>query len=197
MRQITKYRFATGRQIKILANFSSLNTCDRRLKKLIQAGYIKRKYFLYGMPAMYFTTKSAQRAFNLDYISDNVRVDKITHDISVIDTAIYFIKKKGITETNLITERELKHEAGFCTQKHQPDFIYKKENKKICVEIELTEKNKDTFEKNVKENYLDFDSQYWITDNEKIKRNLEEMQKSYGNIEIIKLKEVQEYVKSL
>lgn len=193
MKIITKYRFMTANQIRILAGFSSLNTCDRRLKKLIETKYIIRKYFLYGMPALYFVSKQAQVFFNLEYITTNVRLNTLEHDIQVINTAIYFIKKMNIQENDIITERELRHEDGFAVPKHKPDFIYAKN----CVEVELSEKSKIAFKKIVQDNYLTYDTQYWITDNPKVKRNLEEMQKSYGNIEIIKLKEVQEYVKSL
>lgn len=41
MQQISKWRFLLGRQIKILAEFPSQRTVDRRIKILKEAGYIK------------------------------------------------------------------------------------------------------------------------------------------------------------
>lgn len=53
MQQISKWRFLLGRQIKILADFPSQRTVDRRIKILKEAGYIKGAYKLYGVPALY------------------------------------------------------------------------------------------------------------------------------------------------
>ena len=196
MKIISKYKFATGKQIKTLADFSSLNTCDRRLRKLIEAGYIQRKYFIYGVPALYFTTKLAQDFFNLEYITSDIRIDKIKHEVNVTNTAIYFINHMKIPDYSLITERELKHEDGFCRQKHRPDFIYNN-NQKVCVEVEMTEKSKERLERNIRDNYLNFDTQYWIVSNEKIKNNIQKLQSRYTNIEIIELETIKKYIKSL
>ncbi len=196
MHEISRWRFCLGRQLKILADFSSQRTCDRRLKKLIDAGYLKRVHLVYGIPGLYFATKKAKDFYNLDCITSTVRLNQLQHDIMVIDTAIYFIGK-GLDEKSIITERELKHEDGFSAPKHRPDFIFTKSDEKCCVEVELTEKSKERLEKNIRDNYLNFDIQYWITGNEKIKRNLEKFQSRYSNIEIIEDKEVTEYVKEL
>lgn len=196
MKEISRWRFCLGRQLKILADFSSQRMCDRRLKKLIDAGYLKRVHLVYGIPGLYFATKKAKDLYKLDCITDTVRINQLQHDIAVIDTAIYFIAK-GIDGNSIITERELKYEDGFSAPKHRPDFIFTKSDEKVCVEIELTEKAKERFEKNVKNNYLNFDIQYWITGTEKIKRNLEKLKSKYNNIEIIDIEEVNGYVKDI
>lgn len=92
MQQISKWRFLLGRQIKILADFPSQRTVDRRIKILKEAGYIKGAYKLYGVPALYFATNKAKNVFNLDFVTTDVKIARIVHDIAVVDTAIYFMK---------------------------------------------------------------------------------------------------------
>ena len=69
----------------------------------------------------------------------------------------------------------------------------------MCIEVELNEKKFSTFENNVKNNYSQYDGQIWIVPEEKNKifENLQEMQKYYSNIELLKLEEVISFVKEL
>lgn len=101
MQQISKWRFLLGRQIKILADFPSQRTVDRRIKILKEAGYIKGAYKLYGVPALYFATNKAKNVFNLDFVTTDVKIARIVHDIAVVDTAIYFMKKLKVVILNL------------------------------------------------------------------------------------------------
>jgi DNA-binding Lrp family transcriptional regulator len=52
MREIDRWRVCLGRHIRELAGFTGERACDRRLRKLIEAGYIERKHILYGVPAI-------------------------------------------------------------------------------------------------------------------------------------------------
>lgn len=198
LNEITKWRFLLSRQIRILCEFQSQRTCDRRLKKLIEAGYIERKKILYGIPSLYFVTDKARKVFGLEYLTKSVRVEQIIHDITVIDTMIYMMHKNQIDKNSIISEREMKNREGFSSAKHLPDFIYKAEGKIYCVEIELSVKGKNTLLKNVRDNYK-YELQKWYVDKSKIKisQYLNEFTKMYDNIEIFGVQEVREYVKTL
>ena len=195
--QITKWRFLLSRQIRILCNFQSVRTVTRRLAILIEAGYLKREYILFGLPPLYFVTPKAKEIFNLDYITSNARVGLINHQINVVDTAIYFLNKLKVE--NLHTERELKYLKGFSIREHCPDFVLSLDNKKIAVEIELTLKNKSTLKKNIESNYNNYNRQIWVIPKKQIRiiNVLEEAQDFYSGIEIIYLEEVQAYIKNL
>ena len=197
--QITKYRFLLSRQIRVLCNFPSVRTVDRRLAILIEAGYIERKYILFGLPPLYFVTSKAKMTFNLDYVTTTARVGLINHQICVVDTAIYFLNK--LKAINLYTERELKYIKGFSLREHFPDFVLSLDNKKIAVEIELTLKNKATLKKNIESNYINdnYDRQIWVIPKKQIRiiNFLEEAQDFYSGVEIIYLEEVQAYIKNL
>lgn len=195
--QITKWRFLLSRQIRVLCNFPSVRTVDRRLAILIEAGYLKREYVLFGLPPLYFVTPKAKEIFNLDYITSNARVGLINHQINVVDTAIYFLNKLKVE--NLHTERELKYLKGFSIREHCPDFVLSLDNKKIAVEIELTLKNKSTLKKNIESNYNNYNRQIWVIPKNQVRiiQVVEEAQDFYSGIEVIELEEVQAYIKKL
>lgn len=58
--EINRWRVITGKQICIVASFSSPRTCDRRLKKLIEAKFLTRQKIIYGIPNIYSLTHWAK-----------------------------------------------------------------------------------------------------------------------------------------
>lgn len=197
--EISRWRFLTSKQIKQLCGFNGQRSCDRRLAKLIEAGYITRKHYIYGVPRLYTVTPKAVRTFSLDYFTPHIRIEQIQHDIATINTSIYLIHGEGIDSASITTERELKHKAGFGnTNTHFPDFIYTKDNKTFCVEIELSAKKLTTLERNMKNNYKAFDFQLWFVPNDrpKVVENVKSIGKKYG-VEIIDLERVNEYVRNI
>jgi len=121
----------------------------------------------------------------------HIHIDQLTHDIAVLDTAIYF-NKLGVSFSEMETEKQLHAKDGFSNRKHRPDFVYTKDAKEICVEVELSLKSKDRFEANIKANFSKYDEQIWIVPDSqsKIARFLEELAPMYTNIKIIELAEV-------
>ncbi|GHU83400.1 hypothetical protein AGMMS50284_6880 [Clostridia bacterium] len=199
LNEITRFHFCLGRQLKILAGFDGSRACDRRLKKLVDAGYIERKYLVFGIPGLYFATPKAKPVFSLEYTTSNVRIEHVVHDIAVIDTAIFFMHSRGVSSNALVTERELKHKEGFGSHPHKPDFVFQYADKTYAVEVELTTKKKEIFENNVRKNYMNYDKQIWIIPENKTKiwQHIEECKKSYSGIETIKLGEVNSFVKEI
>jgi len=197
LEDIERFRFCLSRHIKLLAGFEGQRACDRRLKILIEAGYIDRKKVLYGVPSVYFLTHKGKILIGANKRQDKIRVEKIPHDIAVVETAIYFMLKYKINSDEIVTEKELNSKSGFGERKHSPDFIIEKDNKKYCIEVELSLKAKTRFEKIVENNYLEYDTQFWITAKSgvKIKKLLNEMSEKYTNIKTIELEEVQAFVR--
>ena len=187
---VFKFRFALGRQLKILAGFDGSRAADRRLRALIEAGYLSRKKYLYGIPYLYRLTHKGRILLGVNKREDKIRVDKIAHDIYVLDAVIYFIRKHSISLEKIESEKELHIKDGFGTRKHHPDFVFTLEDKKTAVELELNLKAKQRLEKNVRDNYLNFDNQIWITNNNKVAGQLEKFTDAYSNIEIIRLEEI-------
>jgi len=198
VREVIRWRYLLGRQIRVLTGFSGQRATDRRLKKMIEEQFLVRKHILYGLPSLYLITKKGIDYFNLDLSESKVRLDQIYHDIAVIDTAIYLTKTFSINLDMIKTEKELRHEMGFNPRVHVPDFIYIKDGKQYCIEVELSVKAKDRLDKNIKDNYLKYDEQIWIIPNDKtkIKENVKEAMKKYSNIKIIEMEVINDYVKA-
>lgn len=195
LREINKWRVITGRHICILCGFTGQRACDRRLRKLIGLGVIERKKFLYGVPGIYLLTSSGKVLISVSDKTDNIRVEQITHDIAVLDTAIYFNRKYSVAFSSMITEKQLHKQDGFGIRKHRPDFVFERNSKIFCVEIELNLKSRERFSKNIIADFTDYDGQFWIVPDiqSKIANFLLYMKKSYPNIKIIELSEVKNY----
>ena len=193
MREIDRWRVCLGRHIRELAGFSGQRACDRRLRKLIEAGYIERKNILYGVPAIYSVTKMGKKLAGIEPSNSKLKIEQIGHDITVLDTAIYLHKGIGILFEDITTEKELHSQDGFGIRKHRPDFIYGKDNETICVEIELSRKAKSRFEEIIKTNFMKYDRQIWIVPDSKCKiANILKANKAkYPNIEIKEIKEIE------
>ena len=192
-REVERWRFCLGRHIQHLAGFSSGRTCDRRLRLLISEGYLTRHMVLYGVPGVYQLTSKSKRLIFASQRQDKIRIEQIMHDVTVLDVAICFMKCLGLSSADIRTEKQLHQESGFGTREHHPDFIFSKGDKTYCVEVELSLKSKARLEKNIKSNFMKYDIQIWITDQNKTKllHILEGYQVTYPNIEITNVKEVQ------
>lgn len=193
---VYRFRFCLGRHIKELVAYGSLRATDRRLKLLIEAGYLERKKYLFGIPYLYTLSHKARTVLEVNRKAEKIRVDRIIHDIHVIDTVIYFLEKYNLSLNDLTSEKELYSVNGFGNRKHFPDFIFTFDNKTKAVEIEIALKNKDVLNKNIKENYMNYDSQIWITSNNKVFRLLQNFQCSYPNMLIMDMEEILKYVRN-
>lgn len=192
LREIDRWRVITGKQICKVTGFSGQRACDRRLKKLIEAEYIRRNKYLYGFPGIYSLTNTGKKLIQAPSSTTKIRVEQIIHDSYVTDTAIYICGKYQIPFEDITTEKQLHRLDGFSNRKHRPDFIFSKNEKVSCVEVELTMKAKVRFEKNIKSNFENYDSQIWVVPDLKssIAKTLIENQLIYPDILILSLDEV-------
>ena len=191
-----KFKFATGKHIKVLAGFNCSRSCDKRLKTLFETGYVLRKKYLYGFPYLYTLTHKSKMLIGANKRIEKIRTDQIQHDLYTLDTVIYFLKKYDLSLNNITSEKELHIIDGFGNRTHRPDFLITKDNKKCAIEIELTPKPKDRFQKNVKNNFLSYDYQVWVISKNSIKINqlLTSFQAEYSNIYVLYLEEVSDFV---
>lgn len=197
MQEIDRWRVCLSRHIKLLSGFQSQRSCDRRLKKLTEMKYIYRKKVLYGIPSIWFLTSKGKSMISSSNHIKKVRLEQVIHDIVVLDTAIYFHQDKKIPFTNMKTEKELHSLAGFANRTHKPDFIFTTEEKTSCVEVELTLKAKNRIEKNVKDNFIDYETQYWVipSSQPKIQKILTEFSQIYPNVNMMLAEKVNSIVK--
>lgn len=192
-KEIDRWRIVLGRHVVELGGFSGLKACQRRLRKCKEAGFLERKKVLYGVAGIYSLTNQARIVASLPKRSDKIRVEQIPHDIAVLDTAIYFHREKGIDFSDMTTEKQLHSMDGFGVRKHRPDFIFDREGKTYCVEVELSLKAKSRMETIIQQNFMDYDVQIWVVPDKqcKIYQILKDNQTQFTNhIYVLELEEV-------
>lgn len=196
---IAKFRFLLGKQIRLLCGFNGQRSTDRRLSKLLENEFVERKRILYGLAGLYTITEKARKQFFIELSNSKIRIEQIEHDIFVVNTAIYFLRKESLTLEDIKTEKELKHLKGFAIREHEPDFVFSKSNETNCVEIETSLKAKSRLLKNLKDNFQKYDTQFWIIPDEqqKIFDIVHKSTKQFPNIEIIKLSEIEQFISKL
>jgi len=198
LRELDRWRFCLSRQIRLIGEFGSQSACDRRLRLLRDAGYIDRKRILYGVPSEYYLTYKGKALLGQSKRLDKIKVEQIAHDIAVLDAVIYFVLKEGVPLSDILSEKQLHGLDGFGSRKHRPDFVFSREGRKFCVEVELSAKSKERFQQNMKQNFDDYEVQNWVVPKAQVKimELLEQNLSTYPNIEIIFLEEVEEYVRN-
>ena len=154
---------------------------------------MERSKLLYGIPYLYTLSHKGRILLGVNKREDKIRIDRVTHDIYIIEAIIFFCLRYGVSLAQVESEKELHIKDGFGIRKHQPDFVV---SGRIAVEVELNPKAKNCMEENIRENYLKYDRQVWITDNSKVKSLLQGFSGEYSNIEFLQLEEVLEYVKT-
>lgn len=195
LREVERWRVCGSRHIRFLAGFSGQRATDRRLKLLIEAEYLERRKYLYGVPSIYFVTSKGKKLIQSNARLEKVKVEQIVHDMTVLDSAIYFMQKENLSLQDITTEKQLHQSDGFGMRKHRPDFIFTKNDETTCVEVEMTQKSKTRLFNIIKDNFMDYDNQIWIVPESQsvIYRILKDNQKFYTNIQIIPLKEITDY----
>ncbi|MCB6893880.1 MAG: replication-relaxation family protein [[Clostridium] scindens] len=189
LRSVGRWRFLLGRHMKVFSNFPSSRTVDRRLKLLVDAGYLERKKYIYGVPYIYTLTHKGRLLIGYNKRAEKLNFQMITHNIHVLDTVISLMEKYHFSAEDIITEKELHMKDGFGISRHYPDFTFEKDSKTYAVEVELSLKPKERLEKNVRLNYLEYDYQIWVIqeDNKTLLKRLGECQQQYSNINILYL----------
>lgn len=197
MKEIERWRVCLSRHIKVLCSFSSQRSCDRRLQKLTEMGYISKKKYLYGIPSLYFLTRKGKLLIGVSQYKNSIKIEQIVHDIIVLDTAIYFHTNKKILFSQMKTEKELHSLDGFSNRKHKADFVFTDNQKTNCVEVELSAKAKNRLEKNIQDNFMNYECQHWIVPSgqKKILKILKESSQIYLGINIIPVEDVSKIVK--
>lgn len=187
LNMIYRFGFCLGRHISFLANFPSARTCDRRLRLLVDHGYLFRKKVFYGLPYLYYLSKDGMRLIHVTPRGESIRTDKIHHDMTVLDCLPYFIKRYGFTFDTMTTERELHRKDGFGVRKHHPDIVFQKDDKTYAIEFELSKKATVRLVHNIEQNYLNYDVQIWVipASQSGILNILTSSLEKYDNIEVM------------
>lgn len=193
LRECDRWNIVLGRHLCCMASFSGQRACDRRLHKLIEAGYLKREKIIYGVPGIYRLTPLGKSYIGIPNRKEQIRLEQVSHDIAVCDTALFFHRTYGVSFSSMQTEKQLHQSDGFGVRCHRPDFVFMRREKLYCVEVELSLKSKARFQKNILDNFSNYERQFWVVPDlhTRIYTFLAQMKEAYPNIVILSLSEVQ------
>lgn len=188
--EVERWRFSLARQIMAFTDFQSKSALYRRLKLLVDNGYLKKKRYIYGIPALYNITPLGYKALAQPVKNITVSLGTIEHELAVIDTYLFLKDKYHLNYNDFKSERQLRIE--YAKAKHYPDIVFSLKDNLYCVEIEFSLKNATLLERNIKENYLNYEKQLWIIKKEhtRLFKLLDKFKTEYPNIEIILCEEI-------
>ena len=195
LKLVNKFRFCLGKHIMVLAGFTGRSATDRRLKLLIEAEYLTRRKYMYGVQYLYTLTHKGRILLGSNKRQDKIRIDRIAHDIYVLDAVIYYVQNFGLSLADIESEKELHIKDGFGARKHQADFAIKINGERIAVEVELNPKTKTRMEQNIRDNYMNYDGQVWITQDNRVLGMLNAFSEAYSGISILPLEKVLSHAK--
>lgn len=124
-----------GKHVKHFAGFSSQRTTDRRLKLLREEGYIEKVKILYGISSLYKLTSREKKILDVSIKNDSIRIEQIIHNIAMLGSVVFFIKKYNVQLNNVVSEKQLHDMQGFGNRKHVVDFMFAIKNKRFGIEI--------------------------------------------------------------
>ena len=108
------------------------------------------------------------------------------------------MKQCTVATGDIVSERELYSKDGFTSRRgHYPDFVYSEDGTSLCVEVELSLKNKARLRKNIQQNIIEYDYQIWVVpkSDTAIRKVLDDSKTAYPNIEVMDLENIREYIK--
>lgn len=184
LKNIEMFRIMYGRSLWRLSGFTSRKYSEKRLKKLIDAGLIDRSRPQKGIPFVYQITQKGMWELDLDKKPPKVKEHIMDHELAIADIAALMAQKYPYCE--ITPERRLRQLEYKNTNQqqaaHKPDLEMKLGDKNIAIEFEKTQKKTSRFEKNIIQNFNDYDKCIWVIPRERrrIQKNLLDFKTKIG-----------------
>lgn len=162
-------------------------TAYARLRKLISSGLLLHEYHLHGQPGIYRVTREGARLTGEEMLPrKEVRLSNLHHDAMVVSVILSLHLKH---QCQVITERELRRNAGFMLRGHKvhfPDGALILADKKVALEVELTAKSKKRLER-ILFNYWvdnDYDEVWYFCGSKEVRNKVNRLASDYDKIKI-------------
>lgn len=169
LRWINSHGFVTADQINRFLQVAK-TTGYRRIKKLVDHGYIKRKRILHAAGAAHSITQQAKNAAGDDLsVLKHISLGGYIHDLGLVDLSLDLTQKY---QADFISERRLRFWGGLGSvgvEGHIPDGVLEfSDGTKWAVELELSVKAASRLKKIMDFYLLNFDYEeihYFVGDN--------------------------------
>lgn len=168
----------------------------RRLRNLVDGGYLQRKRFAFNDPQFHWLTKQGWEASG-DHLKPPQRINRVTylHDRVLVDLSQQLVahtKGDFVPERRLRAERRAKTRwrKGGWKEGHTPDgLLYVGDRKPIAIELEISLKESNRLRKIITDYVVDRDLRevwYFVTNNT-VRRAVERTTRPYSDFKIFSI----------
>ena len=167
-RFVDKYRVAAVKSISLACGFNSMQYVSRRIKKLVEYGYINHISMYLGHPHFYCLTKKGLKEIGIDAKPYRPAPTTAFHYVGVADCAAYLAYNYGLDAVkDFFVDKDFYHndeviERYSLKSTHKPDIIFVKGPTTYYVEFERSRKGKKKILENILMNHLSGVNQIWI-----------------------------------
>lgn len=139
---LARHKFSTAHQIAIYASMSE-KAAYRRLKKLVDAGYLMHRRLFIQEPGVYYPTQAGLDAAGCSISPRRgIALGTYHHDLEIITIALKFYAKGYEIETEKeIIAKQNRGIGKYGRHERVPDLVLRKNNEKIAVEYEKAVKS--------------------------------------------------------
>lgn len=176
-----------------------MDVCDRigrrRLRLLVEHGYLQRQRFGFNEPQCHWLTKKGWEASG-DELAPPKQINRVTyfHDTALVDLSQKLVAR---TKGDFIPERRLRSEnrskgrwrkGRWVDEPHTPDgLLYVEDKKPVAIELELTVKERRRLESIISSYVctLEFGGVLYFVGDDEVKRAVERAIKSRRGFRVI------------
>jgi len=168
---------------------TNYQAAQRRMKKLVDAGYLQRKRLLHGDKRVHWVTKKALAASGDNLAPpQTIGLGSYRHDLVLVDVAQTVVDQTG---GDFVPERRLRQHAGFKgvgVSGHLPDGLLRLPGQKpIAVELEMSTKGRQRLKRIVSGYAANMGLEqvwYFVTAND-VRHVVEEAAKAHDFIKVL------------
>lgn len=163
LKTLEKVTLATNMQLLILCGYRDPSVVRKKLKSLIEQGYIKSDWL--GERKAYTLTQLGLSQVEKTRHAYEIRGIKSEHEMLVTEAACYIYQKAGRSIYDMVFDHEMSSLSAFRTSGHRPDICFSQHQ---AVEVELTPKRlhgtsiKSGLDDNFRSNCENYTRQLWI-----------------------------------
>lgn len=168
LRFIDKYRIASLKGASLACGFNSIQYTARRIKKLVEYGYIVQQSVYYGYSRFYSLTTKGLRAIGIVAKAYKPSYTTALHYMGVGDIAAYLANQYRLDAMqDMYCDKDFRHNETVIKQyqletSHKPDIIFDSGGQTYYVEYERSRKGKKKTMENILMNHLSGVRQIWV-----------------------------------
>ena len=190
LRWINGHGFVTLRQIARW-NDGFYQAAQRRVRQLVDHGYLERRAIFHGDRAHWLTKLGRQLCGDDLPPPKDIKLGSYRHDLKLVDLSLSLLSVLGGRFTPERRVRQILGVTKFGERYHVPDgwLHIDDEGEPVAIELELSTKGTDRLDKILQDHVLDFDIEevWYFVESDVVRRHLTRVAEVYDSVRIFSL----------